>query len=69
MSSASRLLLFALPAAFLSHAPGFYIKQVWYVSVISQLVQACLNLFLLKRELGRKLRFTETSIVGAAPAT
>jgi putative MATE family efflux protein len=68
LSSASRLLLFAIPAFFIARAPGFHIKQVWYLSVMSQVIQACINLLLLKREMGRKLKFEEVPVAGAAPA-
>jgi Na+-driven multidrug efflux pump len=68
ISSASRLLLFAVPAIFVARMPGFHIKQVWYLSVMSQVIQAIFNLFLLQRELGRKLKFAEVPIAGAAPA-
>ncbi|MDQ6765988.1 MAG: MATE family efflux transporter [Verrucomicrobiota bacterium] len=57
LSTASRLLLFALPAAMVARAPWFQIRHVWYLSVASQVLQACLNLFLLRRELARKLNF------------
>jgi len=57
LSSASRLVLFALPALLLSRTPGFDIKLVWYLSVGSQTLQACLNLWLLRRELHKRLRF------------
>lgn len=63
-SSALRVLLFALPASLLAHRPGFQIRQVWYLSVGSQILQACFNLVLLRRELGRKLRFEEVPIAG-----
>ena len=68
LSSASRLLLFALPAALISRLPGFQIRHVWYLSVASQVLQACFNLLLLKRELGRKLKFEDVPISGAVPA-
>jgi Na+-driven multidrug efflux pump len=68
LSTASRLLLFALPAVLLSQRAGFQIRQVWYLSVISQVLQACLNLLLLRRELGRKLKFEELPIAGPAMA-
>jgi Na+-driven multidrug efflux pump len=58
-SSASRLILFALPALLLARTPGFDIKLVWYLSVGSQLLQACMNLLLLRRELRKKLAFEE----------
>ncbi len=68
LSSMTRLLLFAVPALWLSRRAGFEIREIWYLSVISQLLQACFNLFLLRRELRKKLLFTETSglISGAA---
>ena len=55
ISSMTRLALFALPAILLSFHPGFQIRHVWYLSVGSIVFQACLNLFLLWRELQRKL--------------
>lgn len=66
LSTASRLFLFALPALLLSRAPGFQIRQVWYLSVASQILQACFNLLLLRRELGRKLKFDELQIAAVA---
>jgi putative MATE family efflux protein len=59
ISSASRLLVFALPALLLSSAPGFEIRYVWYLSVGSQVLQACINLMLLRHELHKKLKFEE----------
>jgi MATE family, multidrug efflux pump len=59
ISSATRLGLFVLPAIILSRRPGFDIRQVWYLSVGSQLLQACFNLWLLRRELHKKLRFED----------
>jgi putative MATE family efflux protein len=56
-SSMSRLLLFILPAVLIARTPGFNIKQVWYLSVGSQSLQAIFNLFLLRWELRKKLRW------------
>ena len=64
ISSMTRLVLFALPATLLSFHPGFQIKHVWYLSVGSILFQACLNLLLLRRELRRKLSFSENRSEG-----
>ena len=69
LSSASRLFLFALPALLLSRTPGFDIKLVWYLSVGSQVLQACMNLLLLRRELHRKLRFEDGADFIPASAT
>ncbi len=66
LSSASRLLLFVLPAALVSRAPGFHIRHIWYLSVASQVLQAGFNLLLLRRELGRKLKFDEVASTGTA---
>src|SRR5947209_20299287 len=59
LSSASRLLMFGLPALLLSSREGFNIKIVWYLSVGSQVIQACINLILLQRELRKKLKFDD----------
>jgi len=69
LSSASRLFIFALPALLLSYHPGFHIKIVWYLSVGSQLLQACINLWLLRRELHKKLKFDEGPALMPASAT
>ena len=69
-SSMTRLVLFALPAALLSRMPGFQIRYVWYLSVASIILQACINLLLLRRELRRKLVFErpETFVSASAAA-
>jgi len=68
LSSMTRLLLFALPAIFIARTPGFEIKHVWYLSVGSQVLQALINLALLRRELRRKLKFekVEEFVSGSA---
>jgi MATE family, multidrug efflux pump len=70
LSSMTRLFLFALPAILVARAPDFQIRYVWYLSVASQVFQACINLLLLRRELRTKLRFggSETLIPGSATA-
>src|SRR5262249_47963905 len=59
LSSASRLFLFALPAIMISRMPHFEIKQIWYLSVASQVFQAGVNLLLLRFEMRRKLNFPD----------
>ena len=49
-SSASRLVLFVVPAILLSMTPGFRIVYVWYLSVATIAAQAILSLILLRRE-------------------
>src|SRR5436190_17495484 len=65
ISSATRLGFFALPAAILATRPGFYIKQVWYLSVVSVLFQAVVNVLLLRREFKKKLAFADDENLGA----
>lgn len=55
LSSASRLLLYALPALWLSTRPGFAIEHVWYLSIATTTLQAGLSLWLLRREFRRRL--------------
>lgn len=56
-SSATRLVLWALPTYLLSLRADFQIKHVWYLSLASVFVQLCLNVWLLHREFRRKLDF------------
>jgi Na+-driven multidrug efflux pump len=55
MSSASRLVTFALPALWLSRQPGFQLIHLWYVSVVSVALQACLSLILVRSEFRRRV--------------
>ncbi len=65
--SSLRLLLFALPAFLLSQRPGFRIREVWYLSVVSVAIQAVLILWLLQREFRRRLAFAPADVPGAIP--
>ncbi|MFL6590607.1 MAG: MATE family efflux transporter, partial [Chthoniobacterales bacterium] len=66
IASGTRLLLFVLPALVLASRPDFHIRQVWYLSVVSVLVQAGANLLLLRREFQKKLVFPDVEM---APVT
>lgn len=61
-ASATRLVLVALPALWLSSRPGFELRHLWYLSVATVTCQALLCLWLLRRE----LRLRETR--GVAPS-
>jgi hypothetical protein len=50
----------------MSRLPGFHIKQLWYLSVVSILLQAGVNLLLLQREFKRKLVFPDTDHLAPA---
>jgi putative MATE family efflux protein len=54
-TSATRLILFALPAYLMAQQPGFQMRHVWYLSVATVTLQMCANLWLLHREFRRKL--------------
>jgi MATE family, multidrug efflux pump len=55
MSSATRLVTFAIPAVWLSTRPGFELKQLWYLSVATVTLQAATSLFLLWRQFQQRL--------------
>ena len=68
-SSLTRLVLFAVPALIISRMPGFQIREVWYLSVGTTIFQMCVNLFLLRHELRKRLRFDEPEDFIPASAT
>lgn len=55
LSSASRMLTFAIPAVWLSSQPGFELRQLWWLSVATMAIQALLSLWLLRREFRARL--------------
>src|SRR6516165_5538582 len=68
-SSLTRLVLFAVPALIISQMPGFEIREVWYLSVGTVILQMCVNLFLLRHEMRKRLRFDEPEDFIPASAT
>ncbi|MGI8891184.1 MAG: MATE family efflux transporter, partial [Chthoniobacterales bacterium] len=69
-SSFTRVALFVGLALLLSHRAGFHLRELWSLSVGTQIFQACLRLYLLWRELRKKLSFTPATAQspGIAPA-
>lgn len=55
ISGGVRLLTFALPALWLSRQPGFTLRQVWWLSVITVTMQMVLSVWLVQREMNRRL--------------
>lgn len=55
VSSATRLLTYAIPALWLSTRVGFQMRQVWILSVITVTFQALLSVWMLRRALQQKL--------------
>jgi Na+-driven multidrug efflux pump len=57
ITSTIRILVVAIPAVILSRMAGFDLTWVWYLSVLSVLIQLGLSMLLLKREFDRRLNF------------
>jgi putative MATE family efflux protein len=55
LTSVARLLLTAIPIILLSRVPGFELRWIWYVAVVSIWLHMAANLVLLRRELARRL--------------
>ena len=55
VSSASRLVIFVVPAVWLSTQPGFQLRHLWWLSVTTLTLQAVLSYVLLQREFRRRL--------------
>lgn len=54
-SSVTRLLIYALPAVWMSQQPFFRLEYIWYWSIFATGVQALTSLALLRVEYGRRL--------------
>jgi putative MATE family efflux protein len=65
-SSAVRVLLLAIPAFALARLPGFQLRWLWYLSVVSVNVQVVLSLLLLRREFRRRLAFAPVAAAASA---
>jgi Na+-driven multidrug efflux pump len=55
LSMGLRLLTFAIPGIWLSRLPGFELRHLWYLSVVTALLQAMVSLALLRREFHLRL--------------
>jgi putative MATE family efflux protein len=55
ISSSSRLVLFVVPAVWLSRQPGFRLVDVWHLSVATVAAQAVLSLLLLRMQFRARL--------------
>jgi Na+-driven multidrug efflux pump len=59
ISSTARLITYVIPTLWLSAQPGFRIEQIWYLSMATTTMQALLSLWLLRRDLGKRLTFPQ----------
>jgi putative MATE family efflux protein len=55
ISTATRLATFVIPALWLSKQQDFEINHLWYISVTTVCLQACLSFYLLRREFAKRL--------------
>jgi len=58
ISSTVRLVTYVIPTLWLSAQSGFRVEQIWYLSIATTTMQALLSLWLLSRELGKRLVFS-----------
>ena len=66
ITSSVRIVVVAIPALVLSTMAGFDLTWVWYLSVLSVLVQLALSAYLLRREFARRLSFPEPEPAAAS---
>ena len=57
ISSTLRLITYVIPTLWLSTQPGFRAEHIWYLSIITTTMQALLSLWLLRREIEKRLIF------------
>jgi len=57
LSTATRLVTFAIPVVWISATPSFVIEDVWYLSVATVALQGLVSYLLLRREFVRRLNF------------
>jgi Na+-driven multidrug efflux pump len=61
ISSTARLITYVIPTLWLSAQSGFRIEQIWDLSIATTTMQALLSLWLLRRELGKRLVSSQAS--------
>jgi putative MATE family efflux protein len=67
LSSASRLVTFAVPALWLVEQPGGSLREFWYISIASLALQAITSLLLVRREF--RLRLPSAPLRSVPPDT
>jgi putative MATE family efflux protein len=65
ITSATRIVIVAVPVLLLARTPGFTLRWIWYISVAAVAVQLGLNLWLLRREFRLRLGFEPIAAVQA----
>jgi Na+-driven multidrug efflux pump len=68
-STATRLVTFIVPALWLSQQPGFALRQVWFLSVATVLLQAVVSGLMVRWQLRKRLQaFDSLAREGTVPA-
>lgn len=67
LSSATRLLLFAIPGVWISRQPWFRLEHLWYVSVTTTTLQALVSWGLVRRQF--RARLPAIGVAAVAPGT
>lgn len=62
LSSVLRIMVFVPMAVFASQQTGYRIEHIWYVSVISVVVQACFSVWLVRREFVKRFGAGEDGV-------
>lgn len=62
LNSVTRLLIYALPAIWLSSRPGFDLEELWHWSVTTTFIQAGLAWLLLRSQLNKRLDFAPRTV-------
>lgn len=55
LSSATRLLVYAVPLVWLTSQPGYQLEQVWYLSIAASAIQAVISVMLLRKQMRLQL--------------
>jgi len=69
MASLIRIVVVAIPTFLLSRLPGFELRWIWYLTVVSITLQMILSLLLLMREFRLRLTFEPAPATGKLPET
>ena len=62
LSSASRIVSFVAPALWLASQPNFQLIQLWYASIASVALQACISLWLVRGEFRQRMDMRAGSV-------
>jgi len=68
ISSATRIVLIAVPVYLLARLPNFQLRWIWFISAASVVVQLIIQMVLLRREFSRRLNFPPPPVVAPADA-